>query len=353
MKALRYYSRGVVRAEEVPIPEIDEDEVLVKTEACGICSSDILDWYREPKAPSFFGHEAVGKVTRVGRKVSGFTVGERVFVHHHVPCMVCRYCKKGDYSMCDAFRKSSIDPGGFAEYIRVPGENVRKGLIRIPEVLSTIEATFIEPLACCIQAVQRASLRIGERVAIFGAGFNGLLLAILSREFGAASVVVVEPNTHRREIAWSLGVVDRVFDASEEALRLLKREWGLADVVFVTPPLPSVINNAVEVADKGGTILIYAPSPPGSKLSVDIFHLYFSHLTVKTSYSASPLDTRLALSLLLRRRGVFQQIPVVQYPFLEFEKAFRDFREDSRIIKAVLCFGEEESLLHGEAAAWH
>jgi len=147
--------------------------------------------------------------------------------------------------------------------------------------------------------------------------------------------------------------VDRVFDASEEALRLLKREWGLADVVFVTPPLPSVINNAVEVADKGGTILIYAPSPPGSELSVDIFHLYFSHLTVKTSYSASPLDTRLALSLLLRRRGVFQQIPVVQYPFLEFEKAFRDFREDSRIIKAVLCFGEEESLLHGEAAAWH
>lgn len=351
MKALRYYSGGVVRAEEVPIPEIDEDEVLVKTEACGICSSDILDWYRGPKAPSFFGHEAVGRVTRVGRKVSEFTVGERVFVHHHVPCMVCRYCKKGDYSMCDAFRKSSIDPGGFAEYIRVPGENVRKGLIRIPEVLSTIEATFIEPLACCIQAVQRASLRIGERVAIFGAGFNGLLLAILSREFGAASVVVIEPNVHRRKIAWSLGVVDRV-DASGEVLQLLKKEWGLADVVFVTPPFPSVINDAMEIADKGGTILIYAPSPPGSELSVDIFRLYFSHLTIKTSYSASPLDTRLALSLLLRRRGVFQQIPVVQYPFLEFEKAFRDFREDSRIIKAVLYFGEEEGLLHGETAAW-
>lgn len=338
MKALRYYSREVVRAEEIPIPVIGEDEVLVKTEACGICSSDILDWYREPKAPLFFGHEAIGRVVQIGKRVSGFSEGDRVFVHHHVPCMVCHYCKKGNYSMCDTFRKSAIDPGGFAEYIRVPRENVLKGLLRIPESLSAVEATFIEPLACCIQAARRAHLEVGDRVVIFGAGFNGLLLSIVAREFGALSVFVVEPNSYRMEIARSLGTVDGVFHPSDEpSLQQLAREG--VDVAFVTPPFPSVIEEALNIVDKGGTLLIYAPSPPGSMLSMDVFHLYFSHLTIRTSYSASPLDTRLAVSFLVKRSEVFSRIPVTVYSFLDFEKAFHDLRTDPKIVKAVFSFG--------------
>lgn len=339
MKALRYYSKELTRVEEVPVPSINEDEVLVRTEFCGICSSDILDWYREPKAPLFFGHEIVGKVVQVGEKVSGFSEGDRVFVHHHVPCMVCHYCKKGNYSMCDAFRKSSIYPGGFSEYIRVPGENVRKGMLKIPDTLSSVEATFIEPLACCIQAARRAYLEVGDRVVIFGAGFNGLLLSIVAREFGTASIFLVEPNSYRVGIAQSLGVVDVVIHLSDEtSLQQLSRES--INVAFVTPPFPSVIKSAISVLDKGGVVLIYAPSPPGSMLEVDLFHLYFSHITLRTSYSASPLDTRLAVSLLMRRHGVFRRIPVAVYHFLDFEKAFSDLRKNPEIIKAVLSFGK-------------
>lgn len=340
MKALRYYSREVVKAEEIPVPAIDEDEALVRTEACGICSSDILDWYREPKAPLFFGHEAVGKIVQVGRKVADFSEGDRVFVHHHVPCMVCRYCRKGNYSMCDAFRKSSIDPGGFAEYIRVPGENVRRGLLKIPETLSPVMATFIEPLACCIQAAQRACLEIGDRVVIFGAGFNGLLLSIVAREFGATLVFVVEPNAYRANVVRSLGTVDEVFPPDELSLQKLAQEH--INVAFVTPPFPSVIKSAVRVVDRGGIVLVYAPSPPDNVLDIDLFHLYFSHITIRPSYSASPLDTRLAVALLTKRQEVFQRIPIVVYHFLDFEKAFRDLRNNPQVIKAILSFEKEE-----------
>lgn len=337
MKALRYYSRELIVAEEIPVPSIDRDEVLVRTEACGICSSDILDWYREPRAPLFFGHEAVGRIVQVGEKVSGFSEGDRVFVHHHVPCMVCHYCKKGNYSMCETFRRSSIDPGGFSEYIRVPGENVRKGLLKIPEFLSPVEATFIEPLACCIQAARRAHLEAGDQVVIFGAGFNGLLLSVVARVFGAASVFIVEPDPYRAEVAHSFGTVNEVLHPLDEpALQQLSTK-GI-DVVFVTPPLPSVLESAVNVVDKGGTILIYAPSPPMSLFAVDLFHLYFSQITIRTSYSASPLDTRLALSLLASRQEIFRRIPVTIYPFADFEKAFHDLRRDSKILKVVLVF---------------
>lgn len=337
MRALRYYNRELIRVEEIPIPSISEDEVLVQTEFCGICSSDILDWYREPKAPLFFGHEIVGKVVHAGERVSGFSEGDRVFVHHHVPCMVCRYCRKGNYSMCDAFGKSAIYPGGFAEYIKVPGENVRKGMLKVPDALPSVEATFIEPLACCIQAAQRAYLEVGDRVAIFGAGFNGLLLSIVAREFGAASIFLVEPNSYRVGIAQSLGVVDAVIHLSDEtSLQQLSKEN--INVVFVTPPIPSAIQSAIGVVDKGGVVLVYAPSPPGSMLEVDLFHLYFSHLTIRTSYSASPLDTRLAVSLLMKRREVFRRIPVTVYHFLDFEKAFSDLRRSPEVIKAVLSF---------------
>ncbi|MGC8778426.1 MAG: alcohol dehydrogenase catalytic domain-containing protein [Candidatus Caldatribacteriaceae bacterium] len=337
MKALRYYDRNTLKVEEIPVPEIEEDEVLVETKACGICSSDILDWYREPRAPMFFGHEVTGTIVNIGKKVSAFSIGDRVFVHHHVPCMTCEYCASGNYSMCEAFRQSHLDPGGFSEYIRVPGENVRKGLIRLPDTLSFIEATFIEPLACCIQAVQRASLRMGDRVVIFGAGFNGLLLLVLSCIFGGENPIVVEPNSYRARLALELGARGVISDASGNLNAAVRDLNGgkLARVVFVTPPNTLAIQAAFDVVDRGGTILIYAPSPPGEVFNVDIFRIYFSQLTVRTSYSASPLETRQAVRFLEAKKEAFLKIPVTRYPFVAFEEAFSAIRKNPKVIKAV------------------
>ncbi len=347
MKALRYYDRHTLKIEDFPVPEIAEDEVLVETKACGICASDILDWYREPKAPTFLGHEPAGVIVKTGSFVQGFKVGDRVFVHHHVPCFVCRYCRAGEFSMCSSFRESNIYPGGFAEFIRVPGENVRKGLLLLPENVSFVEATLIEPLACCVQAFRRSSFRRGDAVLVVGAGFNGLALTQLARVYGADLVFVVEPDPFRRKLASSLGA-DVVADPyHEDVVEILRREnkGHLADVVFVTPPFPEAIEKAVNWIDRGGRLLLYAPCQPGEKFSIEVNSFYFSHLTIRASYSASPLDTREALSLLEKGSIRADLLISCVLPFAEFKKAFQRARNDKKSIKCVLTFEREKSSL--------
>ncbi|WP_369017899.1 alcohol dehydrogenase catalytic domain-containing protein [Thermatribacter velox] len=340
MKVLRYYDRHTLKMEDWPVPDIGEDEVLVETRACGICASDILDWYREPKAPTFLGHEPAGVIVKTGSSVQNLKVGDRVFVHHHVPCFVCRYCRAGEFSMCPDFRASHIYPGGFAEFIKVPGENVRKGLLLLPENVSFVEATLVEPLACCIQAFKRSLFKRGDTVLVVGAGFNGLALTQLARIYGAGAVLVSEPDPFRRELAFSLGV-DAVIDPNQEDVAEVLKEQNkgyLADVVFVTPPFPKAIEGAINCLERGGRLLLYAPSQPGEKVSLEINSFYFSHLTIRASYSASPLDTREALSLL--EKGLIKTDLLINcvLPFSQFQEAFWKVRNDKKVIKCVLTF---------------
>ena len=153
MKAARYYSGTDIRIEEVEVPEIHDGEVLVKVKKSGICGSDLADWYMEPRAPTFFGHEPAGDIVETGKGVEGFKIGDRVFVHHHVPCFVCHHCIRGHYTMCDTYKKTAIYPGGFAEYIRVPALNLSRDTLKIPSNISYEEATMIEPIACCIKGM--------------------------------------------------------------------------------------------------------------------------------------------------------------------------------------------------------
>ena len=124
MKAAMYYSQQDTRIEEVPVPEIDGDEALIEMRACGVCGSDLMDWYLQPRAPLVLGHEPAGIVAKKGSKVEAFDVGDRVFVHHHVACLKCHYCLHGDYTLCEQFHDTNIKPGGFAEYFRVPALNL-------------------------------------------------------------------------------------------------------------------------------------------------------------------------------------------------------------------------------------
>ena len=126
MKVSRYYSRDDVRLEELPRPTIGPGEILVQVLACGLCGSDLMEWYVETKAPAVLGHEPAGVVAEVGQGVKAFKVGDRVFVHHHVPCFVCHHCVRGYYTLCPTFKATHLDPGGFAEYVRVPALNVSR-----------------------------------------------------------------------------------------------------------------------------------------------------------------------------------------------------------------------------------
>ena len=159
----------------MPIPEIGEDEALLKVMASGICGSDVIEWYRVPKAPLVLGHEATGIIDKVGSKVKSLKVGDRVFVSHHVPCNQCRYCKRGYHTACHTLHTTNYYPGGFSQYIRVPKINIDFGIYKLPDDMSFEEGTFIEPLACVSRGQRLADLQKDDTLLIIGSGIAGIL----------------------------------------------------------------------------------------------------------------------------------------------------------------------------------
>jgi len=136
MKAAVYYDLDDIRVEDMPQPKPGPDEIAVEMKACGICGSDLMDWYLRGRAPLVLGHEPAGVVAETGRNVEAFKLGDRVFVHHHVACLTCHFCIHSDYTMCERFGRTHIHPGGFAEYFRVPAENLQIDTFKIPENVS-------------------------------------------------------------------------------------------------------------------------------------------------------------------------------------------------------------------------
>ena len=205
MRVAVYYNNRDVRLEEMAVPRIGPGELLIRTRASGICGSDLMEWYRIKKAPLVLGHEITGEVAEAGEGVTNFRVGDRVFSSHHVPCGECRYCLSGHQSVCDLLRTTHFDPGGFAEYIRVPGINVELGTMRIPDSMTFDEGSFIEPLACVVRAQRFARLTAGQTVLVIGSGISGLLHIQAARARGAARIVATDINDFRLKAAQRFG----------------------------------------------------------------------------------------------------------------------------------------------------
>lgn len=299
MKVARYYSRQDVRLEEVPVPKIGAGELLVQVKACGICGSDLMEWYVKTKAPAVLGHEPAGVVVEVGQGVEGFQVGDRVFVHHHVACFVCHHCQRGHYTLCSTFKATHIDPGGFAEYIRVPALNAERDVLKLPADMSCDEATMIEPLATCIRSVIRAGIQPADTVVVLGAGITGLMHIQLARVFGAGLIVATDLVPFRLEMARRFGA-DLAFDAREDVLSALKQanEGRGADVVFVTPGKLEVMHQGLGLAGEGASVMLFAPTAPEVRLPISPYELLFSEITVTGSYSCSHLETRQSLKFI-------------------------------------------------------
>ncbi len=183
MKVAMYYDQRDIRIQQMPKPIIGEDEILVKMKACGVCGSDLMGWYLESRAPLVLGHEPAGVIAEKGRRVEAFDAGDRVFVHHHVACLRCHYCLRGDYTLCEHFRETNIEPGGFAEYFRVPASNLHMDTLKIPATLSFSEATLIEPVGCCIRALKKCKIQEGDTIVVIGLGATDIIHVALSKIF--------------------------------------------------------------------------------------------------------------------------------------------------------------------------
>src|SRR6266550_5363765 len=304
MLAVEYHSNDDVRIVDLPIPEIGPGELLVQLQACGICASDVMEWYMKPRAPIYPGHEPVGIIAAVGEGVQQFSMGQRVFIHHHVPCMVCHFCQRGSFSQCPTFRATRLYPGGLAEYIRVPALNVQLDVQPLPSELSLEAATLIEPLACCIRGIDRAAIQAGDCVCVLGAGSNGVMLAQLAQQRGASCVIIVDPIAYRRQQALEIGI-DFALDPSTTPI--LEQIHAInngrkPDIVIVTPSKVSAMQQGMELVGPGGTVLLFAPPAPEEILPILPNSLFFQEITLRTSYSAGPYETRLALDLLRYKR---------------------------------------------------
>ena len=205
MRVAVWYNNRDLRIEERPVPAIGPGEMLIRVDASGICGSDVMEWYRIDRAPLVLGHEIGGQVVEIGDGVERFRVGDRVSAAHHVPCNTCYHCLRGRHTLCETLRRTNFDPGGFAEYIRLPAINVDRGVFRLPDEISAEEATFIEPLACVLRGQRIAGLKPGDSVLVIGSGIAGLLHILLARALGARLVMATDINQFRLDTARELG----------------------------------------------------------------------------------------------------------------------------------------------------
>ena len=300
MRVARWYNNRDVRVEEMPVPQIGAGELLVRVEASGICGSDVMEWYRLDRAPLVLGHEIGGQLVAVGEGVERYREGDRVSAAHHVPCNTCHYCLSGHHTVCDTLRRTSFDPGGFAEYVRLTAINVDRGVFLLPAEVSYEEATFIEPLACVLRGQRKANMPPGSSVLVIGSGISGLLHVQLARALGAGRVIATDISDYRLEAAQRFGA-DAAIHAREDLparLRLVN-QGRLADLVIVCTGATSAIVQALQSVERGGTVLFFAPTDPGATIPVSINELFWRNdITLTTSYAGSPADYQTALELI-------------------------------------------------------
>lgn len=299
-----WYNNRDVRLEEMPTPRIGHGELLVRVEASGICGSDVMEWYRHDRAPLILGHEIGGQIVAVGDGVDDYKEGDRVSVAHHVPCNTCHYCLSGHHTVCDTLRRTNFDPGGFAEYIRLPAINVDRGVFLLPDEVSFEEATFIEPLACVLRGQRLVRMSAGYSVLIIGSGISGLLHVQLACALGASRVMATDIVDYRLKSARQFGA-DATFYAEEDlSVRVRQVNDGrLADLVIVCTGATSAIFQALQSVERGGTVLFFAPTNPGVTIPISINDLFWRNdITFTTSYAGSPADYTAALELIQARR---------------------------------------------------
>jgi L-iditol 2-dehydrogenase len=300
MKALVYTGPGEVRLEDRPLPgDPAPGEILVKVKICGICGSDVTDWYMTPRAPVVLGHEPAGEVVALGAGVQNVAVGDRVALHHHMPCMVCNFCMRGAYTNCPQFKTTRLHPAGMAEYVRVPAEIVRGDVLKLPDNVSYEAGSLVEPVACVVRALDRAQIQPSDTVIVMGAGFNGVVFSMLAPHWGADRVALLDRVPVRLARAESLGLQTFNVDSPDLPVQISAWSGGIGPhVVIVTPSKTPVIEHGLRMLVAGGTLMMYGPPAPGDNWSLDVNYTFFKEIDIRSSYSAGPYDTRRVLSML-------------------------------------------------------
>lgn len=299
-----------------------------------------MPWYIEKKAPLVLGHEPSGEIVELGKEVRSFRKGDRVFTHHHAPCLSCKYCKRGDFVQCSTWKSSRIIPGGVSEYILIQAINLENDTFVLPESLSFEDGTLVEPTACAVKGLRRAHIRQGDTVLVIGLGVMGMINLLLARAYGAGRVIGADMVKFRLDKALEFGA-DNVIDVAGRDLRdeLQRITAGdMAELVIVGPNSVDAMKQGLSCVRPGGQVLLFTPAKPGERLELDPNRLYFNDINIITSYSCGPDDTREAGRLIEKGIVSAEKLVTHRFPVEETGEAFRLTAKAENSLKALIVF---------------
>lgn len=320
-------------------PDIKDDEMLVMMQSCGICGSDLEKVYGNYGMKSLrVGHEPAGLIIKVGKHIKKFKEGDRVFVHHHVSCYSCRYCLQGNYTMCNNYQTSNIEPCGLSEQFIVPKWNIEHGgVLKLPDSISYDEAALIEPFACCIRGLNKISIKHGDNLAILGAGPTGVMHTLLAKFRGANNIVVSDVNDFRLKFVEKYGVTTVDLNSQNLDDVVNNRTEGLGvDVTILATGSVKAFESSLKITRRGGKILLFGVPSIGSKFDIDLNSLYSNEQILIPSYGASEIETNQALSLMADKS--IDLLPLVTHRFQirESNNAFKCAHEGSDAMKVLI-----------------
>ena len=333
MKVAKWYNNNDIRIEDVPRPQPGRNEMLIKIISCGICGSDIVEWYRLPRAPMIPGHEIGGVVVETGESVSGYKPGDRVFVAPKVPCLNCYYCTKGSHPLCSEVADRL--PGGFAEYVLVPDSIVTNGTYVLPDRITYDQSTFIEPLACVVRAQRLAGIREGQSVLVIGCGMSGLLHVKLGKAKNC-KIIATDINPQKLVYADRFGS-DITVDAAENVPEiLLSRNGRKADVVILCASALSAVEQAWKCVDKGGTIVFFTVPGPEKKVEIPLNYFWTREVKILTSYYCGPPDIVEAIDLMNTGTIIVDDLITHKLALSDIVKGYRLVVEGRESIKVII-----------------
>ena len=341
MKAVVVKSNSNIEIKNIEKPPVGPGDMLVKMRACGICGSDVEKVFGKYGQPSMrLGHEPAGIITQVGSEISNFSVGDRVFTHHHVACYSddCHECSHGNETMCKKYYESNLEPCGLADEYVVPEWNVKHGgVLNIPANMSFEEAAMIEPLACCIRAWNKFKHQKNDSVAILGVGPTGIMHVLLAKLYGLGKVFCLDLNDFRLDFAKKFETIT-IHSGNTNAMEQIKSETANqgVDVVIVSTSSLDALKDAVHFVRKGGTIVMFGVPSKGANVDLDMSEVYSKGITIVNSYAASDVDTTHALDLISNKQIDVSQLITHKYNLQECQQAFVHAKSGDNAMKIII-----------------
>lgn len=324
MKASVCYKQNDLRTEDLPIPDISDNEVLIKMLACGLCGTDIQKIRGDSvNKPAVLGHEVVGEIVKKGQNVDRFELGDRVITAIHVPCFTCHYCNKGHYTICEQFRTNNIDPGGFAQFIRIPELHLKHLTHKVSDSVTDEEATLIEPIACCLHGLKQADIRPNDSVLIMGAGTIGILHAQLAKIKGANKVIISDMSEFKLQTALKVGC-DYAINIAEKNIfeEVNKITHGQSvDVIVIAAGVSSLVSDAINLVRRAGKIIVFSGFDKNKMVNIDASRFFKDEISIIGTYSVTPYEFPEALDLLEKKKLNTQEMITHVFPLDKLSEA--------------------------------